>query len=617
MVPMRRSIFLFFLLFSFAVYSQTYKELAIKVQNFFSQGNYGIALVFAEQAAVQAEKEFGNSDTSYAKALNNLAMVYQKRLRYLDAERTFQKTLKIKEKAVGTSNFSYSTTLINLADLYKTRKDYVKAFEYYQLAANIDKGIVGENSEIYASNLANLGRISYFLQDIGKAFNYLGSALKIREKTLGKDNAQYAVNQVYLADVYQLTGDYHTADSLYKLGLSILTYKIGTIHPLFLGALRQLANLYIQKGELRIADSLLFNALSIIEPRYTKKSLVFFDFLGDYATLKLKQGDLIKAEELGIEVYNGRKELLDSLHPDINKSALHLAKVFFKQDRFEESSIMLAEIFGRCLDIRQVLYPALPIPDIQLVEKDAEEAFGLYNSIFMKKMASNDEIRHLAFNNYLILSMLNPGKYWFSKKQLDGKYLTEEESDYVFWLRHAEYYCNLKLLPKKDLAAWNENLETVYNAVTSTASRLASDSVFAKSYLKFSFEWKEYLKTLAKDEVTIVILRGETNSGEYPGENSYGALILDGEKDSDPRFMEIKEGNKLEEEVLADYKKADSDKRGTKFYKELWGDISAVLTNKKKLHIKLSGIYKQVAIELLFDQAQGKTLGELYQIESE
>lgn len=614
---MRRLLLLILLALTVSVYPQTYKELATKMQNFFSQGNYGIALVFAEQAAAQAEKEFGKEDTSYAKALNNLAMVYQKRLRYLDAERTFLKTLKIKEKAVGTNTFSYSTTLINLADLYKTRKDYVKAFEYYQLAANIDKSITGETSEIYASGLANIGRMCYFLEDLPKALNFLNNSLNIREKTLGKDNVQYAVNQVYLADCYLLAGNFDRADSLYKLGLSILTYKIGTIHPLFLGALKQLSTLYIKKGELKIADSLLFNALSIIEPRYTKHSLVFFDFLGDYAELKLKQGDLIKAEELGIEVYNGRKSLLDSLNPEINKAALHLAKVFFRQERFEEAAGMITEIFGRCLDIRQVLYPALPIPDIQLIEKDAEEAFGIYNSIFMKKMASNDEVRHLAFNNYLILSMLNPGKYWFAKKQLDGKYINEDESDYVFWLRHAEYYGNLKLLPKKELAAWNENMDTIYGAVTSTASKLSADSVFAKTNVKFSFEWNDYLNTLGKDEITIVIIRGETSTADYPGEISYGALLLDGEKGKDPRFIDIKDGNKLEEEVLADYKKSEPDKRGRKFYKDLWGDISAAFENKKKLHIKLSGMYKQIAVELLYDETKGKTLGELYQIESE
>ena len=614
---MRRLLLLILLALTVSVYPQTYKELATKMQNFFSQGNYGIALVFAEQAAAQAEKEFGKEDTSYAKALNNLAMVYQKRLRYLDAERTFLKTLKIKEKSVGTNTFSYSTTLINLADLYKTRKDYVKAFEYYQLATNIDKSITGETSEIYASGLANIGRMCYFLEDLPKALNFLNNSLNIREKTLGKDNVQYAVNQVYLADCYLLAGNFDRADSLYKLGLSILTYKIGTIHPLFLGALKQLSTLYIKKGELRIADSLLFNALSIIEPRYTKHSLVFFDFLGDYADLKLKQGDLIKAEQLGIEVYNGRKSLLDSLNPEINKAALHLAKVFFRQERFEEAAGMITEIFGRCLDIRQVLYPALPIPDIQLIEKDAEEAFGIYNSIFMKKMASNDEVRHLAFNNYLILSMLNPGKYWFAKKLLDGKYITEDESDYVFWLRHAEYYGNLKLLPKKELADWNENLDTIYGAVTSTASKLSADSVFAKTNVKFSFEWKDYLNTLGKDEITIVIVRGETSTADYPGEISYGALLLDGEKGKDPQFIEIKDGNKLEEEVLADYKKSEPDKRGRKFYKDLWGDISAAFENKKKLHIKLSGLYKQIAVELLYDETKGKTLGELYQIESE
>ena len=160
-------------------------------------------------------------------------------------------------------------------------------------------------------------------------------------------------------------------------------------------------------------------------------------------------------------------------------------------------------------------------------------------------------------------------------------------------------------------------MDTIYGAVTSTASKLSADSVFAKTNVKFSFEWKDYLNTLGKDEITIVIVRGETSTADYPGEISYGALLLDGEKGKDPQFIEIKDGNKLEEEVLADYKKSEPDKRGRKFYKDLWGDISAAFENKKKLHIKLSGMYKQIAVKLLYDETKGKTLGELYQIESE
>jgi hypothetical protein len=392
---------------------------------------------------------------------------------------------------------------------------------------------------------------------------------------------------------------------------------VGTVHPIFLGALRQLSLLYKNKGELQLADSLIFNGLSIIEPRYSRKDVIFFDFLSDLSALKVLQGDLIKAEEYAIEVYQGRKELLDSLHPDINRAALQVAKIFFKQDRFEEASIMLGEFFGRCLDIRQLIYPALSISDIQLVEKDVQEAFDLYNSIFLTQMESNDEVRHLAFNNYLILSMMNPGKYWFAKTKLDGQYLTEEESDYVFWLRHAEYYGNLRLLTKKEVVTWQENLDTVYSAVTTTAQKLSSDSLFAKTYARFTFEWQEYLKTLKADEASVVILRGEINTDKYPGEIVYAVLLLRGGESGDPEFLGLFDGNKLEEVVMKEYKKTAPSEKGQKYYKELWRDLNLNLTDKKKLYVKRSGIYLEVSIELLFDSERNKTLGEIYQIESE
>lgn len=614
---MKRSTLLLFIIFAFSTHSQSYRDLSNKVQNFFSQGQFGIAMVFAEQAAEQAKKEFGESDTNYAKALNNLAMIYQRRLRFLDAERTFQKTLQIKEKATGAMNYSYTTTLVNLGDLLKLRKNYIKALEYYQLAANIDRQVMGAENEVYAADLANIGRMSYFIDDIPNAINYLANAIKIREKVRGKDDPVYAINQIHLGDVFAKVGDFNRADSLYKSGLRILSYKVGTPHPAFLGGLRQLAMLYKDNGNLVIADSLIFNALSIAEPRYTRKSQVFFDFLSDYAALKLMQGDLVKAEEYGIEVYQGLKELYDEINPDLNRATLHLAKVFFKQGRLEESGVMLAEYFGRCLDIRQFLYPGLPVPDIQSITKETEEAFGLYNSIYMTQMASNDEVRHLAFNNYLILSSLNPGKFWFAKTKLDGAYLTGGENDYSFWLRHAEYYAGLRLLSKKDFAAWNESLDTIYNAVSATAPVLAKDPLFASTFYQLNFRWEEYQKTLGKDDAAVVVLRGEVNTTDYPGEIAYAVLVLNGGEDGDPEFVAIKDGNNLEEKVFLEYMKTSKEERGRKYFEPFFGEINATVADKKKLYFKSTGIYRDIEIEFLFDPAKGKTIGQLYQIVSE
>ena len=75
--------------------------------------------------------------------------------------------------------------------------------------------------------------------------------------------------------------------------------------------------------------------------------------------------------------------------------------------------------------------------------------------------------------------------------------------------------------------------------------------------------------------------------------------------------------NKLEEEVMKEYKKAEFSEKEKKFYKELWRDLNLDLKDKKKLYVKRSGLYLEVAIELLFDAESGKTLGEIYQIVSE
>ncbi|MBW7873134.1 MAG: tetratricopeptide repeat protein [Ignavibacteriales bacterium] len=605
---------LFLLPLSF-INAQGYEELNKKVQNSFGQGQYGLALVFAEQAAEAAKKEFGETDSMYAKALNNLAMIYQRRLRFFDAERTFLKTLQIKEKSAGKHTYSYSTTLVNLADLYKLRKNFPKALEYYKAAEEIDRQILGRNHPEYATDLANIGRNYYFVEEYDSSVEFLTKAIDLRKNIAGEDDANYSLFLVFLADTYNRKNDFEKADSLYKLGLKILSYKVGTPSPLFLNGLRQLSSLYKKHGDIKTADSLIVSGLSIAEARYTRKSQQFIDLLADCAELKLEEGDLVKAEEYALEVYTERKLFFDEVNPTLNNAALFLAKVYFKQGRFEDAAGMIAEYFGRCLDIKQLIYPGLSITDIKAIEEEAELAFGLFNSIYLAEMESNRDVRHLAFNNFLILSSLNAGKYWFNKSKLDEKLLTDGENDYSFWFRHAEYYSGLRLLTKQDLVKWNENVDTIYKAVTTTTEKLAKDSLFSATFYKLSYEWQDYQKTLQNNEATVVFLRGDINTEKYPGEVGYGALVLKGGEDDDPQFIRLKNGNDLEQKIYDEYKKASKSER-SKLYSDMWAEISPEIKGKTKLLIKKTGVFSNIDVENIFDKEKGATLDKSYSVVS-
>ena len=58
---------------------------------------------------------------SVATTLNNLALLYQTRGRYAEAESHYKRSLAIVEKALGPQHPNVGTALINLAELYRAQ----------------------------------------------------------------------------------------------------------------------------------------------------------------------------------------------------------------------------------------------------------------------------------------------------------------------------------------------------------------------------------------------------------------------------------------------------------------------------------------------------------------
>lgn len=85
--------------------------------------NCPVALRFAEQA--------GPNHPSVATSLNNLALLYDSRGQYAQAEPFYKRSLAIREKALGPNHPDVTVTLKNMAMLYRKidREEEAEALE--------------------------------------------------------------------------------------------------------------------------------------------------------------------------------------------------------------------------------------------------------------------------------------------------------------------------------------------------------------------------------------------------------------------------------------------------------------------------------------------------------
>jgi CHAT domain-containing protein len=122
--------------------------------------------------------------------------------------------LKITEKTLGKDHPDYATTLHNLAMLYQRKGKYLEAETLFKEDMQIIEKTLGKSHPDYASSLNNLGSLYHAMGENQKAQTFFLQAIEIREKTLGKPHPHYGFSLGNLADLYKSQGEYRKAQPL-------------------------------------------------------------------------------------------------------------------------------------------------------------------------------------------------------------------------------------------------------------------------------------------------------------------------------------------------------------------------------------------------------------------
>ena len=86
-----------------------------QIEKLYALGSYAEAVPLAEAAVDEAAAEHGRDHAETARAMNDLAVLYDAMARYGEATTLYREALAIREQQLGEEHPDTATSLVNLA----------------------------------------------------------------------------------------------------------------------------------------------------------------------------------------------------------------------------------------------------------------------------------------------------------------------------------------------------------------------------------------------------------------------------------------------------------------------------------------------------------------------
>ena len=307
------------------------------------------AIVLGKLVLEKARKEFGESDTIIASALNVLGLCYAFKANYPPAESLWKRTLVVLEKALGPDHPNVARSLSNLAGLYWNQAKYTEAEPLWKRALAILEKALGPDHRDIGPTLNNLATLYAEQGKYAEAETLYKRALAIWEKTLGPEHPHVARSLNNLATLYQERGKYAEAQPLYKRALAIFEKALGQDHPDVAQSLNNLARLCREQGKYTEAEPFHRRALAIREKALGPEHPHVAISLHSLAALYWQQGKYTEAEPLYKRALAIREKALGPDHPDVAGSLNDLAVLYSDQGKYAEAETL----YKRALAIRE------------------------------------------------------------------------------------------------------------------------------------------------------------------------------------------------------------------------------------------------------------------------
>ena len=289
------------------------------------------------------ERVLGTESDGFAKALNNVALVYENKGEYSKAESLYLRALTTWEKALGPDHPETAFAVDNLARVYLFEGDYARAEPLFQGALTIREKALGPDHPSTALSLNNLAVLYRRTGDLAKAAPLLARALSIWEKKVGPDNPAVAPPLNNLARLYERAGDYAAAEPLYRRALAVREKSLDPGHSSIGDSLNDLGQLYLRTEDNDVgAERLLLRSRDILEGALGSQHPSVARPLANLAELYERQGDGVRAEQSYRLALTIRENALGPDHADVAGSLDLLGRFYQRKGDLPQALALLS-----------------------------------------------------------------------------------------------------------------------------------------------------------------------------------------------------------------------------------------------------------------------------------
>ncbi len=225
----------------------------------------------AQEDVIEALRVFEAQKPSrpmaYAGALNTLASIHKEQGNYDEAEETYKKAIEILEKH-DREKLALAAGLDNLGVLYQRRLLFLKAIPIQQRVLSIYESSPKTSPRDMAICLNNIAESYRYQKQNDKARNSFERAIKLMVDQYGNNHPTVATFKDNLSAVLREEGKNEEAEKLEVEVCEIYRKTLGDNHPDLAIALHNLASLYSSMGKNDKAIVCEREALSIFEKAF-------------------------------------------------------------------------------------------------------------------------------------------------------------------------------------------------------------------------------------------------------------------------------------------------------------------------------------------------------------
>lgn len=258
--------------------------------------DYTMAEKMVSKSLAAKERVLGMDDVSTLETVGDLATIYRRQDRLVEAEQLCLRALAGLEEVLGSDHSRTITAVYRLGDVYDDQDRYTEAEQMYRRALTWRERELGPDHVSTLHTLNGLAILYAELGELSKAEQMYERSLAGKEKVLGPDRPSTLETVNNLAILYRKQGMADKATQMFHRALSSKERVLGPDHMSTLDTVHNLGGLYRDQGRLDEAEQMYKRALKGCEKVVGldhKSTLATVDCLGG---VYLLQGKLDQAE---------------------------------------------------------------------------------------------------------------------------------------------------------------------------------------------------------------------------------------------------------------------------------------------------------------------------------